>query len=130
MKTTFEEFSVMALRPALYNGKHLEVDVDFRKASFRRVGIEVSKAINAPVGDTVKISGNIFTGNSDFNHIGIYMYGDVLTDFINRYGINRISGTVRMKLEQVYAVYEYNNYGIEPVEEEITAYKLVEIIGD
>lgn len=130
MKITYEEFNAMELRPAYYNGTQFEIDIDFRKVSPHRVGIEVSKAINAVVGDTVRISGKVFIENSDFINIDVYMCGDVLSDFIEKYGSGRITETIKMKLERVYAVYECNDYSFEPNKEEIAAYKLIEIIDE
>ena len=128
---TYEEFKIMKLRPAFYNGTVFEIDVEFTDTSAFRVDIDVAKAINMTVGDTIRISGNVFVEEADYEYISIYMCGDVLTDFINKYGVNNITtDRVRMKLEQIYTVYNCNDYSLEPKEEEITAYKLIEIIDD
>lgn len=128
---TYEEFKVMELRPAYYNGTVFEIDVEFKESTVFGVGIEVAKAINMVVGDTVRISGKVFGEEADYEYISIYMCGDVLTDFIGKYGVGKITAErVRMKLEQIYTVYKCNDYGFEPKEEEITAYKLIEIIDD
>ena len=128
---TYEEFKVMKLRPAFYNGTVFEIDVEFNDASAFRVDIEIAKAINMTVGDTVRIGGKVFSEEADYEYISICMCGDALADFIGKYGVNKITtDRVRMKLEQVYAVYKCNDYSIEPRDEEITAYKLIEIIGD
>lgn len=128
---TYEEFKVMALRPAHYNGTVFEIDVEFYDASAFRVDIEVAKAINMTVGDTVRIGGKVFGEEADYEYISIYMCGDVLTDFIGKYGVNNITtDRVRMKVEQKYTVYKYNDYSFEPKEEEIIAYRLIELIDD
>ncbi len=127
---TYEEFMEIELRPAYYNGTVFEIDVEFNEASVFGVGIEVAKAINMVTGDTVRIGGKVCGEGSDFEYINVYMSGDILTEFIEKYGVRKITNSVRMKLELVYAVYDCNDYGFEPREEEITAYKLIELIDD
>lgn len=127
---TYEEFKLMDLRPAYYNGEVFEADVEFNEASVFGVGIEVAKAINTAVGDTVRISGKVCGEGSDFEYINIYMCGDALSDFIDKFGVGKLTRKIRMKLELTFAVYSCNDYGFEPREEEITAYKLIEIIDD
>ena len=128
---TYEEYKIMGLRPAFYNGTVFEIDVEFKDTSAFRVDIDVAKAINMTVGDTVRISGKVFGEEADYEYISIYMCGDALTDFIGKYGVNKITiDRVHMKLKQIYAVYKCNDYSVEPREEEITAYKLIEIIDD
>ena len=126
---TYEEFKVMSLRPAIHNGAVFEVDVDFDDAPIFRIDIDFSRAIGTPMGDSVKIRGKVFAEEEDYEYINIYMYGDAFTDFINKYGVNHITANVRMKLEQVYTIYEAReDYCYEPKKVEIVAYKLVEII--
>ena len=127
---TYEEFKVMDLRPAYYNGEVFEIDVEFNEASVFSVGIEVAKALKTVVGDTVRISGKVFGTEADYEYINIYMSGDALSDFIDRFGVVKLTRKIRMKLELTFAVYSCNDYSIEPREEEITAYKLIEIIDD
>lgn len=126
---TFKEFKVMDLRPAYYNGEVFEIDVEFNEASVFSVGIEIVKVLKMAVGDTVRIGGKVCDG-SDSEYINIYMCGDALSDFIDRFGVGKLTRKIRMKLELTFAVYNCNDYGIEPKEEEITAYKLIEIIEE
>lgn len=127
---TYEEFKVMDLRPAYYNGEVFEIDVEFNEASVFGVGIEIAKALKMVVGDTVRISGKVFGTEADYEYINIYMSGDALSDFIDKFGVGKLTRKIRMKLELTFAVYSCNDYSIEPREEEITAYKLIEIIDD
>ena len=127
---TFEEFSVMTLRPAHYNGTVFEIDVEFKEASLFEAGIDVVKAIGMTGGDTVRISGRILSDESECEFVSVYMCGDVLSDFINKYGVRKINASVRMKLELIYAVYENRDFVVDPKNEEITAYRLIELIGE
>ncbi len=131
MKTKYEKFKEMSLRPSYYNGTQIEVDVDFDNASLVSVGVKVANALNMIPGDTVAINGKVRGEDFEYENINVYICGDTLTDFIRRHGIAKIRGIVRAKLEQAYAVYEYKDYGSEPKVTEIIAYKLVEEnIGD
>ena len=125
MKKTFENFKMMSLRPALYNGTVFETDVSFNDASAFRVGIKEARALNMICGDTVRIRGRV-CGTSDCEYIEIYMCGDALTDFISKHGTFKITGEIGMKLELIYAVYENTEFSIEPEKEEITAFRLIE----
>lgn len=127
---TYEEYKIMDLRPAVYNGEVFEVDVEFNGSSVYGVGIEVAKALKMVVGDTVRISGQVFGAEADYEYINIYMSGEALSDFIDRFGVVKITHKIRMKLELTFAVYSCNDYSVEPREEKITAYKLIEIIDD
>ena len=127
---TYEEFKVIDLRPAHYNGEVFEIDAEFNEASVFGVGIEVAKALKMVVGDTVRISGKVFEAEADYEYINIYMSGEALSDFIDRFGVVKITHKIRMKLELTFAVYNCNDYSVEPREEEITAYKLIEIIDN
>lgn len=127
---TYEAFKIMDLRPSFYNGEVFEIDVEFNEASVFGVGIEVAKALKMVVGDTVRISGRVCGEGSDFEYINIYMSGEALSDFIDKFGVVKITRKIRMKLELTFAVYSCNDYSFEPKEEEITAYKLIEIIDD
>lgn len=126
---TYEEFKIMSLRPAFYNGTQFEADVNFDEASAFRVSMAETEAVNMVQGDTVRIGGRICNENNG-EYISVLMCGDELTEFIEKYGVHEVSATVRMKLELVYAVYSCNDYSFEPSEEEIIAYKLIEIIGE
>ncbi len=129
MKTAFEEFKVMSLRPAFYNGTQFEAEIIFNEANAYSVDITEAEAVNMIPGDTVRINGKITDDTEkDYDFISVYMCGEELTEFIEKYGIHKVSGTVRMKLEIVYSVYEYNEYGMEPIRTEKTVFRLLGIV--
>ena len=131
MKTTYEEFKVMSLRPAYYNGTQFEADICFDEASAYRVYITEADAANMIRGDTVRISGKIRTDDkTDYEFVTVYMCGDELTEFIEKFGAHKISATVRMKLELVYTAYEETSWNDEHRKEEMIIYKLLGIAED
>lgn len=126
---TFEEIKIMSLRPAFYNGTQFEAEVSFDEASAFRVSITETEAVNMILGDTVRISGKIKTEDEkDYEYISVFMCGDELSEFIEKYGVHKVSGTVRMKLELIHAVYyEDATWDNERKKEDLTVYKLLGI---
>lgn len=125
MKITYEGLKIMLLRPALYNGKEFEADIEFTYGSLFRAKLYETDALAMPSGDTTKIPGKIsFEEEKKYEQIPIYMSADVLTRFIEEYGIHRINATVGMKLKLVYAIYTENS-STNPVREDLIAFELV-----
>ncbi len=127
MKITYKEFRKMSLRPAFYNGTQFEIDVIFDGTDLHREGITPTKALHMIVGDTVRVRGMVKADgkDNDYDYISIYICGEELEDFINRYGVDDINATVTLKLESVYATYDSEQFCSEPATEEITGYKYV-----
>ena len=57
MKLSYKKFRLMLLRPALYNGEEVELEVQFEESSFWRTNCVLANAIDLKPGDTVKICG-------------------------------------------------------------------------
>lgn len=131
MKLNYDEFALRFLRPAVFNNEELELEVKFEDASLYHVNIDTAKAIDAVVGDTVCIRGcACFVENESLTHhkyFAMYMSGEELTSFINKFGVRDITETVKVRMKLIYAVLEKENYtGTEY--EEIIAFKLLKLI--
>jgi hypothetical protein len=130
MKMNYEEFMLRFLRPAIFNGEELELDVEFEKASLYHVNINTVRALKMIDGDTACINGRVNFNEGEGNDskcITIYMSGEELSDFINRFGTRRIKGTIKMMVKHLYAVLEKDNYmGTEC--EELVGFQLSSII--
>ncbi len=125
---TYDEIKIFSLRPAFYNGIQFETDVCFEKANVFRVSITETEAVGMIQGDTVRINGKIKSEDEkDCEYISVYMCGDELAEFIEKYGVSKVSGTARMKLELIYAIYEETNWNDERKKEDMVAYKLLGI---
>ena len=119
MKINYDEFMLRILRPALFKGEELELSVEFKNATMYNVDVGTSKAIKTTVGDTVSVFGHVNFEGDNSKLITLYLSGDVLTEFINIYGIRDINATVPMRLKHVYAVIENFEYAEEKYEEVI-----------
>ena len=131
MKMNYDEFMLRFLRPAIFNGEELELEVEFEKASMYSVNINNVKALRMPVGDTVCIGACVHFAESDTKTHGkfftIYMSGDELTKFINKFGTRDICGKVKMRVKHVYVVLEKENY-TDTEYEEIIGFELLSLI--
>lgn len=127
MKITYDEFLLRFLRPAVFNGEELELSVELKNATLYNVDAEIAKAINTRVGDTVSVFAyaNFEEDNSKF--FTLYLTEDVLTKFINNYGIRNINVTVPMRLKHVYSVIEKSEYSDEKYEE-VVGFQLLDIM--
>lgn len=127
----YDEFMLRFLRPAIFNGEELELDVEFEKASMYSVNINKVRALKMPVGDTICIGACIHFIESDTKthdkFITIYMSGDELTKFINKYGARDISDKIKMRVKHVYEVLEKENYS-DTEYEEIIGFELLSLI--
>ena len=133
MKLNYDEFSLRFLRPAIFNGEELELEVKFEDASLYHVNIDKAKVLEMPVGDTGCIRGFVCFAekeNKSLNHhkyLVMYMDGEELTSFINKFEIRNINETVKVRVKHIYAVLEKENYtGTEY--EEIIGFKLLKLI--
>lgn len=132
MKMSYKTFKLMLLRPAVYNGEEFEIDVQFNNDSLYRTDFAVVDAINMTHGDTASIHGKVCfdNGDSSYEYIKIYMSESVLTEFIERYGFNKINATVSIKAKFVYALYSSEEFFDEDKKEEIIACKLLKILSN
>lgn len=127
MKINYDEFMLRFLRPALFNGEELELTVEFKNATMYNVDAGTAKAIRTRVGDTVSVFGHINFEGDNSKLVTLYLTGDVLTEFINAYGIRNITGTVPMKLKHVYAAISNYEYAEEKYEE-VVGFQVIDIL--
>lgn len=132
MKTPYKAFKLMLLRPAVFNGEEIKIDLQFNNDSLYHTDFSVAEAINMKPGDTVHIRGRIRFENEDISYefITIYMSESVLTEFIEKYGFNKITTTVSMKVKFIYAIHCNEDFYSEEKKEEIIACKLLEILSN
>ena len=121
MKITHNELKLMLMRPAVYNGEEFEIDVQLENASLRRTDLAEADAIGMKPGDTASIRGEAFFGDAA-ERVTVYMSEDILTEFVERYGLESVTDAVTMRVKLTYATNEY--YGCP---DEIIACKLLEI---
>lgn len=129
MKKTFTEIKTMLLRPAHYKGIQFEAELVLDESDLYRESLNIVRALEMPVGDTVRVRGKI-GGKEErkySEYVSVYMSGDVLDELISRFGVENITVTLSLKLELIYAVYEADNCGYETVEEEAIGFRLLEI---
>lgn len=131
MKIQYETFKLMLLRPAVYNGEEIEIDVQFNNDSLYRTDFAIADAIDMKNGDTASIHGKVCFDNEDssYEYVKIYMSESVLTKFIEKYGFSKISADVSVKAKFIYAVYNSEEFYDEEKKEEIIACKLLEILS-
>lgn len=131
MKIPYKTFKLMLLRPAVYNGEEFEIDVEFSNDSLYRTDFSVADAINLKTGDTVHIKGKIKFENeaTSYEFITVYISESILTEFIDKYGFNKITTTVGMEVKFIYAVHSSEDFFNEGKKEEIIACKLLKILA-
>lgn len=131
MKISYNEYKLMLLRPAVYNGEEFEIDVQFNNDSLYRTEVAIAEALNMKHGDTASIHGKVCFDNKEsiYDYISIYMSESILTEFIEKYGFSNISADVSIKAKFVYAVYSSGEFYDEEKKEEIIACKLLEILS-
>lgn len=129
MKSSYNEYKLMLLRPAVYNGEEFEIDVQFNNDSLYRTEVAIAEALNMKHGDTASIHGKVCFDNkeSTYDYINIYMSESILTEFIQKYGFSNISADVSIKAKFVYAIYDSGEFYDEEKKEEIIACQLLEI---
>lgn len=126
MNITCEDFKLIQLRPAKYSGKEITLEVQFNGHNLYRTDINEARALGLKPGDTVSINGKVQfdNDNSSYEFVTVYMSEDVLTEFIEKFGISKITSKVNMKLKYVYAVYEEDPF-IEEKQQEIVGFILL-----
>lgn len=126
MNITYEDFKLIQLRPAKYSGKEITLEVQFNGHNLYRTDINEARALGFKPGDTVSINGKVQFDNDDssYEFVTIYMSEDVLTEFIEKFGISKITSKVNMKLKYVYAVYEEDPF-MEEKQQEIVGFILL-----
>lgn len=131
MKISYNEYKLMLLRPAVYNGEEFEIDIQFNNDSLYRTDFSIAEALNLKNGDTASIHGKVCFDDkeSSYDYIKIYMSESVLTEFIEKYGFSNISADVIIKAKFVYAIYASGEFYDEETKEEIIACKLLEILS-
>lgn len=127
MKTSYEDFRVMKLRPAINNGKEIELSVQIDSYLSRTTYYD-SVALGLKPGDTVSVRGRIcFDSTRTREYITIYMSEKILTEFINKFGSDKIVAEVNVKADFVYAIVNKpSEDGFEETHEELLACKLKE----
>lgn len=75
MKISYNEYKLMLLRPAVYNGEEFEIDVQFNNDSLYRTEVAIAEALNMKHGDTASIHGKVCFDNKEsiYDCISIYM---------------------------------------------------------
>ncbi len=131
MKTSYKDFKIMLLRPAVSDGKEVEICMDFDNDSIYRTQADDALSLGLKPGDTAHIRGKIrFDGdNSQCEYITLYMSESLLEEFIEKYGFYKICASVRMKAVFNY-VLQNKEYGLAEQNEELLAFKLSELITE
>ncbi|MBR3835933.1 MAG: hypothetical protein IKJ69_03995 [Clostridia bacterium] len=129
MKTqiTYKEFTDMRLMPADHNGEEFNATIEFNDNSLRRVPIRDTDLLLSKPGDTVRVLGRIvFDGVPEKREsVMIFMDTNRLTEFVERFGTSKITGTVRVRLMLRYAVCEESP---DPKRRgEVVAFRLLEL---
>ena len=127
MKINYDEFMLRFLRPALFKGEELELTVELRSATMYNVEARTAKAIKTTVGDTVSVFGHANFEGDNSKFLTLDLSGDVLTEFINIYGIRDITGTISMRLKHIYAVIEKSEYAEEKCEE-VVGFQVIDLL--
>ncbi len=126
---THNEFKLMLLRPAIYNGREFEIEVDCSNIYFHRADINEATAIQTTPGDTVSVHIKCCFENDTASfgeYITMYMCGEALTEFINKVGISNQNGNFKVKVKFIYAIYNKSEFDYdEPRKEEIIGCKLL-----
>lgn len=65
MKIPYKTFKLMLLRPVVYNGEEIEIDVQFNKDSLYRTDFAIDEALNMKHGDTASIHGKVCFNNEE-----------------------------------------------------------------
>lgn len=127
MKTSYEDFRLMKLRPAINNGKKIELSVQIDSYLSRTTYYE-AVALGLKPGDTVSVRGKVcFDGSSTREYITMYMDDKILTEFINKFGSDKIVAEVNIKADFVYAIVNKpSEDGFAETNEELIACKLKE----
>lgn len=128
MKMTREEFDLLHLRPALYNGTTMSINVVFDNKSFWRTEAQVAESLGLEPVDTVEIFGEAADYNQDgykYRSEKFYMSGDVLTSFIKQFGFQQINVSVCFKVKFQY-IHEKTDFDFKP-DDEIIAFVVQEI---
>ena len=127
-KSFYEAFKLMKLRPAVYEGTEIDhVPVVFWDSSMYKVEAEEAEALGLKIGDAVELVGKIISDEDPdkYVYIDLYLSEEVLTQFIETYGYEKLNGVVVMKLKLLHEVVEPDLI-IEKTEE-LTGYKVLEI---
>jgi hypothetical protein len=128
-KITHNEFKLMLLRPAIYNGKEFEMEVDCSNIYFHRADINEATAIQTTPGDTVSVYIKCCFENESKSfgeHITMYMCEEALTKFIDRVGFSEPKGKFRVRVKFIYAIYSTSEFDYdESKKEEIIGCKLL-----
>lgn len=128
MTISKEYFNLITLRPAKFSSSEVKLKLDFTGCSLSRTPIVDAKILNLLPGDTVETYVKVIFDDEKggaFNYIHVYLSGDVLTEFIDKYGISDIDSTVRGKFRLEYRTTDNN----ELLEEyyEIIAFIMIEL---
>ncbi len=110
MAISLKDFRLMMLRPAKYSGSEIELDIVLLESELMRSDIHDVTTLGLIPGDTAEtFLTACFDGNgSDCKkHIRTYISGDVLTKFIDKYGIEGISATTKAKFRLEYRADPY-----------------------
>lgn len=124
-----QEFELMMLRPALYNDKEFEIEIECKNLYLHRTDINEALAIKTTPGDTVSVHIKCCFENDTASfgeYITMYMCGEALTEFINKVGISNQNGNFKVKVKFIYAIYNKSEFDYdEPRKEEIIGCKLL-----
>ena len=129
MKTYYNDFKLMLLRPFVYNGAEAELNIEFENAKLYPADAGEAIAIGMQPGDAVTIRGRVIFSeeNGESENITIYMGEKALDDFINKYGVSKISVSARIRVELKYVLLHKHCFS-ENTTENLTAFKLIQLI--
>lgn len=97
MKMTKDQFELLHLRPALYDGTIMTMNVAINDESFWRTEAKIAIALGLKSGDTVEILGDAVDYNEEnhrYCYEKFYMNGELLTKFIEKFGFKKIKANI------------------------------------
>lgn len=133
MALTDKDFKIMLLRPAVFNGREIELNIQFNNASLYRTEYIIAQTLDMTPGDTASIGGRVCYDDEDelsFDYIKIYISENTLGEFIEKYGTSGINTLIRMRLEFIYELYSENEPCYDEKKDELIACKLLQLLPD
>ena len=125
---TFDRYRKISLRPAAYKGTKVAFVVEIRNEKLYKADMHVSSALGCKNGNTCYVKSKCVFEDEKYEYIDLYMTGEVLDNFIIRFGTDNINEKIVVEAEVAYATYSSSGdpyYNDSEVED---SYKVINII--
>lgn len=125
---TYGLYRQIALRPAAFKGTNVTFVVEIRNEKLYKADMHVSSALGCKNGNTCYVRSKCVFEDEKYEYIDLYMTGEVLDNFISRFGTDNINEKIVVEAEVAYATYSssgdpyYNDSELED------SYKVINII--